>query len=229
MENLPKINASQKISAREIFGSPKFYVALFPHVISLLFVLFGHLGYFYVFLIFFCELIIDVFIISLSVLLTKSHQIQKIYKSNWHKSLLAARTLLGGLALCLLLGLFAFIIFAMTSSEVVTLSAMLTNKMIQLSVGSYLAGKIINLAVNLFRYKSGQQLYIETGKSFVVNLVTLILFVVPGIHLVLLLSIFFKQVQMIAIILLFALRAYIDSTFAVKEKEIEADYNKLYN
>ena len=218
----------RKISARELFNSPAFYLALFPHAIALLLVLIGNLEYFYVFFIFFLELIIDIFILSFAVLLIKNELVQKIYKSNYHKSILALRTLIGGLLFCSFFGIFAFLIFYLTGGKGLSATDILTNNIVWLAIGVYAARKMISLIVNKFRYNTGRQLYIEEGSSLMINLVTLIIFVMPGIYIFALLKFLPINVEFIAIIILFVIKAYIDASRAFQEKNAETKYRKLY-
>ncbi|MEX0918653.1 MAG: hypothetical protein WDZ85_01675 [Candidatus Paceibacterota bacterium] len=206
--------SNRKMSVKELFSSPRFYFSLFPHLFSLFLIFSNNLGYFYVFLIFYLELLVDNFILSFSVLLMKTEEVQRLYKSNWPKVLLALRSFLGGLLLCLFFGLFATFIFL--STEGFFIKDLLTNKIVLLVVGVYIVTKLLNLIVDIFKHKSRPQIRLEVGKSFITNLVALMIFTVPGIHILLLLNMFVENIQFVAIILLFVIKAYIDSAVAVQ-------------
>jgi len=205
---------SRKITIRELLSSPKFYVALFPHIFSLFLIFSNNLGYSYVFSIFYLELLVDNFILSLSALSMRNDEVQKLYKSNWPKVFLALRSFLGGLLLCLFFGLFAGLVFL--SAEGVSIKDLITNEIVLLSLGIYVMAKLLNFVVDIFKRKSGSRVRTEISRSFVVNLVALIIFTVPGIHLLLFLSLFVRNIQFVAIILLFMIKAYIDSAFTVQ-------------
>jgi len=211
--------SGKKISARELFSSPRFYIALTPHIFSLFLIFSNNLGYFYVFFIFYLELIVDNFILSFSVLFTKKEEVQEMYKSNWPKTFLALRSFLGGLAICLLYGFFATV-FIFIGTEGISIKDVIANNTVLLAAGVYAITKLLNLGINIFRYKTGQQLRIDDGKTFVINLLTLVIFTVPGIHILLFLRVFIENIQLIAIILLFIIKAYIDSAFAVSSKKV---------
>ena len=219
----------QKITARELFSSPQFYVALFPHLVVLYFVLTGSLGYFYIFFIFYSELILENFILSFAILLTKEEQVQKIYKSDKPKSILATRSLIDGLLLCIFLGIFGFFIFYQLGNKNISIANILTNNIIWLPIGLYAITRMVNLAINKYNYDAGQKAYIENGKSFVVNIATLVIFVVPGGHILLLLKFLPINTELIAMIILFVIRAYADAGLVFQEKDIETEYQKLYN
>ena len=61
-----------------------------------------------------------------------------------------------------------------------------------------------------------------------INLVTLIIFVMPGIYIFALLKFLPINVEFIAIIILFVIKAYIDASRAFQEKNAETKYRKLY-
>lgn len=211
--------SGKKISAKELLSSPGFYIALLPHAFSLFLILSNNLGYFYVFSIFYLELIVDNFILSFSVLFMKEKEVKEMYKSNWPKIFLALRSFFGGLAICLFYGLFAIIFIFLRSGEI-SLKDIIVNNTVLLVVGVYTITKLLNLGINIFRYKTGQQLRVEDGKTFIINLVALIIFTVPGIHILVLLSVFIENIQLVAIISLFIIKAYIDSALVVSGKKV---------
>ena len=216
MEQSNREVLSKKISVRELFSSPQFYIALFPHVISLFLIFSNNLGYFYVFSIFYSELLVDNFIFNFSVIFIKKQEVQKLYNSDRSRFLLASRGFLIGLALCIFLGIFSFIILARKGGSI---KDVVTNNAVLWAIGIYTATKLINLIINIYRYKTGKRLNVEDGKTFIINLFTLLLFIMPGIFILAFLGAFIDNIETIAVILLFVLRAYIDSASVVVQMD----------
>lgn len=222
MDNKSIKNSSKKISAKELFSRPKFYLALLPHVISLFFVITGSLSYFLVFLIFFIELIIDNVLMCLSIILMRNEHVKKVYKSRRSKYFLAFRTLMSGLFLCIFFGVFAFIIFGQDLSP-----AIVNNRAVIWILGIYLVSQIIKLITNAYRYRTGQQPYIDKGVSFLIGIIVLIL-LVPGWPIIMILSFFLGNMSLIGIVVIFAVRGYLDAALTSQAKEIEDDFMSVY-
>lgn len=213
MDHNEKNSFDKKITLKELFSSPLFYFSLFPHIFALFLILSNNLGYFFAFFIFYLELVVDVFIVSFSILFIKTEKVKEMYKSNWPKIFLALRSLLIGLFLCLFFGLFAIVFIF--NSEAVSIKDLLFNKIVLLAVGVYVAGKLFNIVINLLKNKSEFYIRDLLVKSLSVNLVTLILFIVPGLHILLFLNLFIENIQVVAIVLLFTIKAYTDSAGVV--------------
>lgn len=217
------------LSPKEMFNSPIFYYTLLPHIISIALVIIDDLPYSYAYIIFYLNLIVDTIFLSLSILFTKKEEVQKMYKSKRSKLFLAARSLILGLAMCLFFGIFGYVIFFFTTLNLSIIAA-LTNKIVLLSVAIYSATKMIKLVKNISQYNSGQQSYIEQGESFISNLITIMIVVMfifpaamflPGILFQIFKNYqFMNIIPLIAIIFIFALKAYIDAALAVIKKEM---------
>lgn len=201
---------------------PKFYLALLPHVISLIFVITGSLSYSLVFLIFFIELVIDDVLMCLSIILMSNEHVKKVYKSRRSKYFLAFSTLMGGLFLCVFFGVFAFIIFGQNLSL-----AIINNHAVIWILGIYLISQTIKLITNTYRYRTGQQPYIDKGVSFLIGIITLILFA-PGWPIVMVLSFFLGNMSLIGIVVIFAVRGYLDAALTSQAKEVEDEVRNFY-
>lgn len=204
--------SGKKMTASELFSSPSFYFVLIPHIFSIYLIISNNLGYIYVYYIFLLELLVDNFIVSISVLFTEKKEVQKMYNSNWPRLFLALRSFLSMLGFCVFLG-FAVLIFVFREETVFFEKAM-TNDVVLLSIGIYFVAKLVNLVFNIFKYKSGQRRSIEDGKSFGINFFALFLLAVPGTHIFLLLGTFVENIQLIAIIILFIIKAFIDAALS---------------
>ncbi len=216
------INKNKKtIPLKLLLTSPKFYYALFPHLITLGLVINGSLGYFYVFLIFYIELIIDHFSYILGLSLTEKEDVQKMAAYKGSKFRIIIRAFIGGLVFISFFGVFAFLTFSFIKSNPISIFDILQNKAVWLAVGIYLATKMAYLSINKYKYNNKKQSYIDKGISLGINLVALIIFVNPGIFILMFLKFLPINIELIAIIILFCLKAYIDGGVAYQEKDIE--------
>lgn len=223
MDNKSIKNSSKKISAKELFSMPKFYLALLPHVISLILVITGSLSYSLVFLIFFIELVIDDVLMCLSIILMRNEHVKKVYKSKRSKYFLAFRTLMGGLFLCAFFGVFAFIVFIQDLS----LANIVNNQAVIWILGIYLISQIIKFIINTYSYRTGQQPYIDKGMSFFIGIITLFLFA-PGWPIVMILGSLLGNMSLIGIVVIFAVRGYLDAALTSQAKEVEDAFRNVY-
>lgn len=228
MRNISSTTTDNKYSAKKLFSSPTFYIALLPHILTIVFVLAGRLGYAEAFFIFFLELVIDIAVMALSILFTKTELVQKMYKGSRNKLFYALQTLLGGLGFCFIYGIFAVVIFAAGRNWITFSGSILHNGLIWLPFLAYLITKLINLVINIYKYRLGQRLLVDDGKSLVINLLALVIFVMPGYYLIALLGVFIGDFQIVAILVLFVVRAYLDAAMTNYQNDAEAAQRQLY-
>ncbi len=209
-----------------LFISPIFYLSLFTHLVSLFLVLRGNLGYFFVFIIFYAELVIDYLILLFASFFIKSKEIQSLYKRNVPKFILFSKGLFFGIILLLFCGLIPFLVFLFTETEIISISSVLTNGSVQLVLGIYLINKLISFVTSVLQYRAGQRKGVADVVPFIINLLALIIFTFFGIFILVVLTDlssltgYIINVQLIAVSLLFITRALVDSTFSFMiEKE----------
>lgn len=218
-------SVQQKITLNQLLSSPKFYLAALPHVVTAWIVLRGDLGYAFIFFIFYTELVIDYLVYILDLFLMKPQDLRNLYKIQASKFYIIIRSFVLGLLLIGSLGILPFMVFMLTDDGTVLITDIVVNAGVWSIIGLYTLIKLTNFIINKYQQSLGKISQIDMVKSLGINLVTLIVFVGLFLPLMFVLGVIeniifdFSTdfVQLIALILFFGLKAYIDGALSIQE------------